>query len=195
MAMHAPTPVMTGLTWQEFLDLPEEYRHASLIDGELYVTRPAFGHQVVVARLLYYLTAWIEGGPARGVAAPEPAVRITDDRGYMPDVAWWCEDKYAPTDGTPAVDGPPDIVAEVLSPSTQRIDAIRKRNDYPTVGVSELWLVDPHTPSAQVIRFGATQETVLELDAGDVLTSPLLPGFSVTLRELVDRRSSRQRPR
>jgi Uma2 family endonuclease len=40
MAMTAPTPLMTGLTWQQFLDLPEEYRHASLIDGELYVTAP-----------------------------------------------------------------------------------------------------------------------------------------------------------
>jgi Uma2 family endonuclease len=48
MAMNALTPVMTGLTWQEFLDLPEEYRHASLIDGELYVTRPAPPHQYVV---------------------------------------------------------------------------------------------------------------------------------------------------
>jgi Uma2 family endonuclease len=52
MAMNAPTPVMTGPTWQEFLDLPEEYRHASLIDGELYVTRPTPPHQYVVARLL-----------------------------------------------------------------------------------------------------------------------------------------------
>jgi Uma2 family endonuclease len=112
MAMNARTPVLTGLTWKEFLDLPEEYHHASLIDGEPYVTAPSF-----------------------------------------------------------------------------------RRNDYPTVGVSELWLVDPREPSAQVIRFGAAQETVLELDASDELTSPLLPGFSVTLRDLVDRRSSRRVPR
>jgi Uma2 family endonuclease len=194
MAMNAPTPVMTGLTWQEFLDLPEEYRHASLIDGELYVTRPAPPHQYVVARLLYFLMTWIDDGEGRGEVTHEPAVEITFNRGYMPDVAWYCEEKIAPRDQPAAYDGPPDLVAEVLSPSTERIDSIRKRNDYPTIGVSELWLINPTEPSARIVRFGSGQETTLT-SADHVLSSPLLPGFSVTLLDLVNRRSSRRRPR
>ena len=194
MAMNAPTPVMTGLTWQDFLDLPEEYRHASLIDGELYVTRPTPPHQYVVTRLLYSFVTWIDAGEARGEVTHEPAVQITFNRGYMPDVAWYREEKIAPRDQLAAYEGPPDIVAEVLSPSTERIDTIRKRNDYPTVGVRELWLIDPYEPSARRVRFDTGQETALT-SVDDALTSPLLPGFSVTLRDLVDRRSSRGRPR
>jgi Uma2 family endonuclease len=194
MAMNAPTPVMTGLTWQEFLDLPEEYHHASLIDGELYVTRPAPPHQYVVTRLLYFLMTWTDSGDGRGEVTHEPAVQITINRGYMPDVAWYCEEKIAPRDQPAAYEGPPDLVVEVLSPSTERVDTIRKRNDYPAVGVSELWLINPTQPSAQVVRFDTGHETALT-SADDALTSPLLPDFSVTLRELVNRRPSRRRPR
>ena len=193
MAMNALTPVMTGLTWQEFLDLPEEYRHASLIDGELYVSRPAPPHQYVVTRLLHAFVTWIDDGEGRGEVTHEPAVQITVNRGYMPDVAWYCEDKIAPRDQLAAYEGAPDLVVEVLSPSTERIDTIRKRNDYPTVGVSELWLIDPYEPSARTVRFDTEHETTLT-SVDDALTSPLLPGFSVTLRDLVDRRSSRRRP-
>jgi hypothetical protein len=70
---------MTGLTWQEFLDLPEEYRHASLIDGELYVTAPAFLHRILVSRLLYVLIAWTENGTGRGIALlPGFSVTVRD---------------------------------------------------------------------------------------------------------------------
>jgi Putative restriction endonuclease len=154
MAMNALTPVMTGLTWQEFLDLPEEYRHASLIDGELYVTRPAPPHQYVVTRLLHAFVTWIDDGEGRGEVTHEPAVQITVNRGYMPDVAWYCEDKIAPRDQLAAYEG---------------------------------------APSARTVRFDTGQETALT-SVDDALTSPLLPGFSVTLRDLVDRRSSRRRP-
>jgi Uma2 family endonuclease len=47
---------MTGLTWQEFLDLPEEYRHADLVNGELFVNSPAPQHQQIVSRLLTALS-------------------------------------------------------------------------------------------------------------------------------------------
>jgi Uma2 family endonuclease len=187
MAMNAPlpTPVMTGLTWQEFLDLPEEYRHASLIDGELYVTAASFRHQLVLSRLHVALGIWINGAEGRGVVSGEPPVQITYNRGYLPDLAWWGQSKLAPPGGPPGVDGLPDLVAEVLSPSTWRIDTVRKRNDYPTVGINEQWLIDPDEPSAIVVRHGDGPETVRELFAEDALTSPQLPGFGITVGELV----------
>jgi Uma2 family endonuclease len=187
MAMNAPlpAPVMTGLTWQEFLDLPEEYHHASLIDGELYVNTPSFLHQLVVGRLLRALMDWANGGRRRGIVSFEPPVQITHNRGYLPDLAWWGPDKLAPPGGPPGVNGLPDLVAEVLSPSTWRIDTVRKRNDYPTVGINELWLIDPDEPSALVVRHGEGSQTVRELFAEDALSSTQLPGFEITVGELV----------
>jgi Uma2 family endonuclease len=180
---------MTGLTWQDFLDLPGEIRHASLIDGDLYVNAPAPAHQYVVSELLFALMAWTKAGEGRGEATIEPAVQINHNTGYMPDIAWWWEDKCAPRDEPSSYHGPPDLVVEVLSPSTRRMDTIRKRNDYPTIGVGELWLVDPEEPSVLVVRFDVEPGTVIKLAAADTLTSPQLPGFAITVRDLVDRRS------
>jgi Uma2 family endonuclease len=191
MAMRAltetPRPVMTGLTWQEFLDLPDEYRHAELVNGELFVNPPALLHQQVVTRLLSALEHWRAAAPGRGEATIEPAVQISHDRGYMPDIAWWRQDKCAPLGQPPAFDGPPDLVVEVLSPSTRRLDTIRKRNDYPRIGVSELWFIDPDEPSAHIVRAGADGEQAVDVAAGDRLHSPLLDGFAVGLATLVRR--------
>lgn len=180
-----PTPIMTGLTWQEFLDLPEEYRHADLIDGDLYVNAPAPPHQRVLGRLYIALTNWADAGEGRGEATFEPAVQITHNRGYLPDLAWFREDKCSAPDQAAAFDGSPDLVVEVLSPSTRGRDTLIKRTDYLSIGASEVWLIDPDEPSAQIIRAGGEQE--LKISAEDRLHSPLLDGFSVRLGDLTRR--------
>lgn len=187
MAMNVPVPapVMTGLTWQEFLDLPDRYPHASLVDGELYVTAASFLHQLVIGRLQHALMTWANHGEGRGVVTSEPPVQITYNRGYLPDLAWWGHHKLAPPGRPPGVNGLPDLVAEVLSPSTWRIDSVRKRNDYPAVGINELWLIDPEEPSATIVRHAAGAETIRELFAEDTLSSPQLPGFAIAVADLV----------
>lgn len=178
---------MTGLTWQEFLDLPEEYRHADLVNGELFVNSPAPQHQRIVSRLLAALGTWTDAGDGRGEVTIEPTVQIRHDRGYMPDIAWWREDKCTPPHRPAAFEGPPDLVVEVLSPSTRRLDTIRKRNDYPAIGVTELWLIDPEQPSAMIVRARPDGEQVLDVAAGDQLRSPLLDGFTIRLGDLIRR--------
>jgi Uma2 family endonuclease len=179
---------MTGLTWQEFLDLPEEYHHADLVDGDLYVNTPAPQHQRVVGRLGSALTNWADAGEGRGEATFEPAVQITHNRGYLPDLAWFCEDKCTSPDQPADFVGPPDLVIEVLSPSTRGRDTILKRKDYLDVGASEVWLIDPDEPSAQIIRTHPDGEQVIDVSAADHLHSPMLEGFAVQLNDLVQRR-------
>lgn len=191
MAMRVPrppssfTPIMTGLTWREFLDLPEEYRHADLVDGDLFVTAPAPPHQRVVGYLYAALVAWT--GEGRGEVTLEPAVQITFNRGYLPDLAWFREDKCSAPDQPAAFDGPPDLVVEVLSPSTRGRDTILKRKDYLTIGASEVWLIDPDIPSAQIIRANPDGEHVIDVSAAGHLHSPMLDGFAVRLGDLVRR--------
>lgn len=195
MAMRAPTPpssarpapVMTGLTWQEFLDLPEEYHHADLVDGDLFVNAPAPLHQRIVSRLCIALGKWTAAGEGRGEVTLEPAVQITHNRGYLPDVAWWREERCSPPDQPPAFEGPPDLVVEVLSRSTRQLDSVRKRNDYPKVRVAELWLIDPQDTTAMMIRAHQGREQIHELTEDDHLRSPMLDGFAVRLGDLTRR--------
>ena len=86
------------------------------------------------------------------------------------------------------IQGAPALVVEVLSKSTRKRDAQTKRRLFERSGVREYWLVDPELDAVQVFR--PTPEgrlaRVVELTAedGDVLTTPLLPGCQIDLREL-----------
>lgn len=81
----------------------------------------------------------------------------------------------------------------MLSPSTRIFDAVRKLADCARVGVDELWLVDPEPARAIVCRHrsgsttGEEFDASTELDSADAVTSPLLPGFSVVVGDLVRR--------
>lgn len=187
-------PAGTGLTWDDFLALPDEprYRHAELVDGELVlVSPPTWLHQHVVGALHALMWNWIMAGTARGTVTMEPPVQITNLRGYLPDLAWYRDGRDRPPSGQPYLAGAPDLAIEVLSPSTRTVDMIRKRTDYARVGVRELWLIDPEEPAAFVLRAlhpavePAEFVLVEELDADGVLASPMLPGFAVRLGDLV----------
>ena len=88
-----------------------------------------------------------------------------------------------------AIEGLPDLVVEVRSPSTWRYDVGRKKRRYEEGGVAELWLVDT---VGVVLAYRRSEPSVptfdveLELDEAAVLTSPLLPGFSLPVREIFE---------
>ena len=79
--------------------------------------------------------------------------------------------------------GPPDLVIEILSPSTARRDQLLKRNLYERVGIREYWLVDPLRDVVDVYRteladvFAALEEYARTA----TLTTPLLPGLEIPL--------------
>ena len=184
-------PRWTGLTWQEFLDLPEDpaLRHAQLVDGEVVLDPPTPQHQRVVLNLSATLHRWAaEHG---GEVTVEPAVQVAERRGYLPDVVWFAPEQCGPADEPARFHGPPALAVEVLSPSTRVFDVERKRADYARVGVTELWLVDPDAGTALVLRRpeGLADDFVLAEEVGPdgVLTTPLLPGLEVQVSALVRR--------
>jgi Uma2 family endonuclease len=113
----------------------------------------------------------------------------------MPDLAWWRHDKCSGPDQPLAVEGPPDLVVEVLSPSTRRIDTVLKRHDYPTIGVREMWFVDPEEPYVLQVLQEAGRERVTDLSPDDTLTSPQLDGFTLAVGRLTERRPTLGTPR
>jgi Uma2 family endonuclease len=90
------------------------------------------------------------------------------------------------------VRGAPAVVIEILSPGTRRRDETLKRQLYARAGVREYWIVDPDRHSIEVCRHTppGRLDTAADLRArqGDVLTSPLLPGFPLALASVFDRR-------
>lgn len=179
----------TALTWERFTELLDQdgYEHAELVDGQVVVDVPDWLHQRIVTSLSAQMWRWVHAGEGRGEATMNPRVRITHNRGYLPDVAWYREDQFA---GADRPGGPPDVAIEVLSPSTRAFDLVRKRADYARVEVGELWLIDPEVPGALVLRSpepGAEFVVVDDLDVDGLLTSPRLPGLRIRVGDLLVR--------
>jgi Uma2 family endonuclease len=183
---------MTGhrLTAQEYFALPPDDRFTQLIGGEIVVNQPAMRHQDIALEMAFRLREWTKGAPGRGHACMPVDVVLDERNVFAPDV-WWVAEQRRPARDALRLEGPPDLAVEVRSPSTWRHDVGTKKAVYERAGLPELWLVDTEAETVLVYRRSSTDATsfdvALELGAGEALTSPLLPGFSVAVAEIFDR--------
>jgi Uma2 family endonuclease len=175
------------MTVDEFFALGEAPFRYQLVEGALVVNEPKLPHQIAVANVLMALTTWRRAAPGRGYAGM-PADFVLDERNvYAPDV-WWVAEARKPRPGDLDLDGLPDLVVEVRSPSTWRYDLGAKRRHYASSGIAELWLVDTRSQTVAAHRRSTPStpdfDVTVVATADDELGSPLLPGFGVAVREL-----------
>jgi len=181
-------PVAQPMIAQEFLALPvpERGRPWNLIDGEVVVNEPAALHGHVHTNLLLALGNWSRAKPGRGHAVLPRDVGIDRRNVFQPDVLWYAEGRL-PDPYSPPPYAMPDIAIEVRSPSTWRYDIGAKKAIYERHRLPELWLADTVASTALIFRRsrpGAPGfDVAAELEAGDELTSPLLPGFALPIAE------------
>lgn len=179
----------TRLTYDDFVLFPDDGKRHEIIDGEHYVTpAPNVRHQVLVRRLVYDLERYFRAHPQAGQVFAAPLdVLLSPYDIVEPDLLVVTGDQ---TDilTEKNVQGPPALVIEVLSKSTRKRDAQTKRRLFERTGVREYWLVDPELDTVQVFRptVEGRLARVAELTAedGGVVTTPLLPGCQIDLREL-----------
>lgn len=115
-----------------------------------------------------------------GEAVSEIECRISPDTVRRPDLSLFIGRARLDQD-LAIVPFAPDIAVEVLSPSESAMDVRRKVRDYLRGGSKEVWLLD-HANGEVVVQ---TSNAIRILQGTDVLESPLLPGFSVAVAELV----------
>ena len=168
----------------------DDGKRYEIIDGELFVsTQPHFYHQLVCGNIHALLKTWSDKTQlGRPIFAP--GLIFADDDDVVPDVAWLSEERLAialADDGK--LHSAPDLVIEVLSPGStnKRRDRGAKLKLYSRRDVLEYWMVDWLAHSVEIYRRQNTQlELFATLTKGDVLESPLLPGFSAQTDELFD---------
>jgi Uma2 family endonuclease len=169
----------TGLTYADLLAMPEDAVRRELLDGELVVSAaPAPAHQRVVMRLGRALLEHVEAHGGEAFAAPLDTV-FSDQRVLQPELlALRAEHAGRVTDR--GVSGPPDLVIEVLSPSSRHRDLVRKRAIYEEHGVGELWFVDLEAESVEVHALeGDAVGQPRRVSRGETVSSEALPGFAV----------------
>jgi Uma2 family endonuclease len=147
--------------WAELEALPPHLK-GEIIDGELFVQpRPRFRHARCAAFLSRHVGGpfdYDEGGPGGWWIVMEPGIELPGAPEVAPDVAGWRRARMPtpPPEGEP-IRVVPDWVCEVLSPTNQRWDLLKKFPFYARVGVAWLWVVDPreHTLEVRQLRDGA----------------------------------------
>jgi Uma2 family endonuclease len=174
-------------TYDDFLTFPEDGQRHEIIDGEHYVTpSPNTKHQRVSGTLHVSLANYLAPHPRGEVFAAPFDVIFSELDVVEPDLIYISRERSSIlTDAH--VRGAPDLVVEILSPGTRKTDEVTKRKRYERFGVLEYWVVDPELETIKVYRrkddrFVWVAE--LSVAAGDSLTTPLLPGFSVMLAEI-----------
>jgi Uma2 family endonuclease len=177
------------MTATEFLALPydERTRYRQLIDGELVMNDPTWRHNGAQVAIATEVRNWTREARGRGRVGLPLDVRIDERSVYKPDVVWYSEGRVPSRDDR----GPypvPDLAAEVRSPSTWRFDIGRKKDNYERHGVAELWLVDTAADVVFVFRRSHPQaphfDVSLDFGSDQMLTPPLLPGFSLPVGEI-----------
>ena len=175
------------LTYDDFVLFPDDGRRHELIDGEHYVTpSPNLKHQAVSANLLALIWTYLRQNPIGKVYGAPLDVVFSHFDVVEPDLLYVSAARREVLTAK-NVQGAPDLVVEIGSPSTRRRDEKLKHQLYERFNVTEYWVVDPDIDVVRVYRlqdrkYQRAQE--LSLDHSDVLTTALLPGLELKLSEI-----------
>jgi Uma2 family endonuclease len=175
-------------TLEEFYRLrdadPDPHNRYELIDGDVFVSpAPDTPHQQVIGDLYFLFRQAFSGRRFRLLFAP------VDVRGgqsvVQPDLLLLLDDRVEFVTRR-EINGPPNLVVEVLSPSTERMDRGRKLAFYARFGVDELWLadIDRQTVSVYFNPIDGRYRSVVSFTTPGVVRSATIPGLEVNLNAL-----------
>jgi Uma2 family endonuclease len=167
--MAARNPLKTGATYDDLVAVPENLV-AEMFDGELYATpRPAPSH----ARAASVLGIELGGPFDRGHNGPggwwiidEPELHFGADV-LVPDLAGWRRTRLPSMPAEAYFSVPPDWVCEVLSPSTEALDRVKKLRIYAREGVAHAWLVNPVLRTLEVLSLESQRWTLVATHEDD----------------------------
>jgi len=172
-------------TWEDFIALDEDDLR-ELIDGELVeVEVPSKAHERVAAIIVYYLEAWARAGNGAMTLGSGYKIRISPQRGVMPDVQFYRGGNVPRGQEQGLVEGRPDLVVEVTSPSSVRHDRVTKTRWYASIGVPEYWRIDPSARTLERLVLEKDRYAIAEaLDGEGVLRPDAFAGLALPLGEL-----------
>jgi Uma2 family endonuclease len=184
-APNGPADERVKLTYDDFLLFPDDGKRHELIDGEHYVTpSPNTRHQRISGRLYLLIANWLGEHPIGQIFYAPFDVVFSHFDIVEPDLLYMSHARAAEILTDKHVAGVPELVIEIGSPTTRRRDETLKRRLYQRTGVDEYWVVDPDLDAIRVFRRAGTsfaRPVELSAEAGDVLTTPLLPGLEIPL--------------
>lgn len=138
-------------TLQHYMNFPDDGLRHEIIDGEHYVSAmPILRHQLIAMRIIETFVFYLRDRPL-GKLFPAPlAVILSDNDVVEPDLMFISNERASIMQDW--VRGAPDLVIEMLSPSTRKVDEVIKRRLFDRVGAREYWVVDHELEMIKVFR-------------------------------------------
>jgi Uma2 family endonuclease len=182
---HAMIANIRPLTYDDLLELPDDGKRREVLEGELIVNpAPRRDHQMISANLDWILQRYLRSSGAGRVFTHPVDLNLGRHNIVQPDLVVIREqrlDIYRPEG---IIDEAPDIVVEILSPSSRVIDLVRKMALYARSYVPEYWVADPERRILLINRLQGDDFVPIEPDADGWIASPTLPGLRVDPAEV-----------
>ncbi|MGH7491037.1 MAG: Uma2 family endonuclease [bacterium] len=185
MSVDLATTPRRILTYQDYLQLPEDTKRYEIIEGELYMSpAPNVRHQIIITNLLGMIWSFLQDHPIGRIFPAPTDVLLSDVDILQPDLVFLSNEKFDRLTRA-NIQGAPDLVVEVFSPGTEKRDRTLKLKKYSEFGVGEYWMVSEENATLEVWR---RQEDKLVfhslLEGQQALTTPLMPGLEILLQKL-----------
>lgn len=184
--MQTPSPVSPAsqidssleMSFVEFLEWGDRPFFAEWEDGKVLVMSPAFqAHQELSSWLETVLRLFVRTQKLGQVfRAPFTVLLLQTQQGREPDILFVRRENLERVHDT-YVEGPPDVVVEIVSPESVSRDRGRKFVEYEAEGVPEYWLLDPMRKQAEFYRLGPEGHYRLDISPDGTFHSRAIDGF------------------
>lgn len=193
MIAESPTPIATSAngqhkwTYDEIAALPDN-KLRELHDGvPILMPSPTARHQKIYRCLIKFIEAWIDGG-GRGLIYLQPMdLKIDDYNTVVPDLTYYATNDEAAVESENGkyLRAVPDLVVEIVSPSSQNTDRYQKFDIYAAMGVKYYWTIDPAYWIFQAFRLvdGEYRFEASLSDEGE-FAPEALPGLKLPMAQL-----------
>ncbi|HEY0781306.1 MAG TPA: Uma2 family endonuclease [Thermoanaerobaculia bacterium] len=183
-----PAPlVRPHITYEELCEIPDVGNRYELFDGEAYMTAsPLVPHQLILGQL-YVAFLGAARDRAQVLFAPMDVV-LAPDTAVQPDLIVIRNERREIV--RDVVRGAPDLVVEILSPSTSYRDRGLKMESYARHGIGEYWIVDGAAREVEIYRLEpgkGAYRLVATCRVGDRATTPLLPALAIPVESLFEK--------
>lgn len=183
-------PAQGAWTYEDYVRLPDDGKRYEVIRGVLYVSpAPVLLHEYCRNELREIMGRFVREKRLGFLLASPLDVRLPRRIGdpVQPDLVYIPMAKQPRWEVDPSFDGAPDLVVEILSPSTARLDRKIKHLAYREAGIPEYWIVDPRARTIEVFGLSEDGARYVELCRGgerDLVRSKVLSGLEVPVGEI-----------
>lgn len=171
-------------TYADYLKTPEGGKF-QLIAGEIIeMTSPTPYHQRIVSRLATIFNNFILKENIAELFVAPLDVYFSDTETYQPDILILLNESFSKMKEN-KIEGAPDLIVEVLSPSTAYYDLKHKKSIYEKNGVKEYWIVDPIEKTVEIFESkNGKYFSLAELTKTEIAKSNLFAGMEVELEKI-----------